>query len=128
MKQYLLFAGTESSKTVGVNGFVGDFDSIAEAFLHIVDHQTPSEWWHVLDTQTGEVVERRHIRMSNGMIGFHRSDWVIGSKAPKDSASATAKGTDLSELEAGLRSVVVNGVKNGGAHANGHAEAAAPGH
>jgi hypothetical protein len=127
MKQYLLFAGTESSKTVGVNGFVGDFDSVAEAFLHIVDHQTPSEWWHVLDTQTGEVVERRHIRMNNGMLGFHRSDWIIGQKAQKVSAPMP-KNADFSELEAGLRAVVTNGVRSGGGQANGNANGAAAEH
>jgi hypothetical protein len=125
MKQYLLFAGTEAAKSDGVRGFVGDFDSIAEAFLSLVDQQTPSEWWHVLDTKTGEVTERRHIRTTNGMVGFQRSDWVIGTPAKKGPIAlpSTAE-SDLSELEVGLRSVVVNGIKSGGRpnapQANGH--------
>src|SRR4028118_1920455 len=90
MKQFLLFAGTQATKANGVNGFIGDFDSAAEAFLSLGDHQTPSEWWHVLDTQTGEVIERRHIRTSNGMIGFQRSDRFVGSQAKKMPVSLPA--------------------------------------
>src|SRR5215204_4586269 len=119
MKQFLLFAGKEGAKTVGVNGFVGDFDSLADAFLSLVDQQTPSEWWHVLDTRTGEVVERRHLRTSNGMIGFQRSDWVIGTPAKKAAiALPSTADSDLSDLEVGLRSVVVNGIKNGNGRQN----------
>jgi hypothetical protein len=129
MKQYLLFAGAEDSTTVGVQGLVGDFDSVAEAFLSLVDNQTPSEWWHVLDTRTGEVIERRHIRVSNGMIGFQRSDWVAGASEPAASTTiATAKGADLTELEAGLRAVVTNGIKKSNGHAEGHANGAAAEH
>jgi hypothetical protein len=121
MKQFLLFAGKEGAKTVGVNGFVGDFDSLADAFLSLVDQQTPSEWWHVLDTRTGEVVERRHLRTSNGMIGFQRSDWVIGTPANKAAiALPSTADSDLSDLEVGLRSVVVNGIKNGNGRQNAH--------
>jgi len=124
MKQFLLFAGTDSAKTEGVRGFVGDFDSVAEAFLSLVDHQTPSEWWHILDTKTGEVTERRHLRTSNGTINFQRSEWVVGTPAKKAPISLPSTAdSDLSDLEVGLRSVVVNGIKgNGrpGAQANGH--------
>ena len=104
MKQYLLFAGTETNKTGGLHGFAGDFDTVAEAFLSLVDQQTASEWWHVLDTKTG---------MNNGMIGFQRSDWVVGAPAKKVpiAAPGAAKVGELSELELGLRSVVANGVK-----------------
>jgi hypothetical protein len=107
---------------------VNDFDSAADAFLSLVDQQTPSEWWHILDTQTGEVIERRHIRTSNGMIGFQRSERVVGSQATKKTlpiAAPTPKAADLSDLEAGLRTVVTNGVRNGNGHANGHANGAA---
>lgn len=120
MKQYLLFAGTAATKTLGLKGFIRDFDSAAEAFLALVDNQIPSEWWHILDTQTGEVLERRHIRISNGMMGFQRSEWIVGTAAPK-AAMPVATGTNLAELEAGLRSVVTNEVKNGTGHANGAA-------
>jgi hypothetical protein len=122
MKQYLLFAGTETIKTGGLHGFAGDFDTVTEAFLSLVDQQTASEWWHVLDTKTGEVYERRHIRMNNGMIGFQRSDWVVGTPAKKVpiAAPGAPKVAELSELEIGLRSVVANGVKAGN-QANGSA-------
>jgi hypothetical protein len=122
MKQYLLFAGTETNKTGGLHGFAGDFDTVTEAFLSLVDQQTASEWWHVLDTKTGEVYERRHIRMNNGMIGFQRSDWVAGTPAKKVpiAAPGATKVGELSELELGLRSVVANGVK-ASAEANGSA-------
>lgn len=129
MKQFLLFAGTETTKTDGVNGLAGDFDSAAEAFLSLVDKQTPSEWWHVLDTQTGEVIERRHVRMSNGMIGFQRSERVVGAQAKKLPISAPIpKGSDLNGLEADLRTVVTNGFKNGNGQANGHVNGASSDH
>jgi hypothetical protein len=123
MKQYLLFAGTETNKTGGLHGFAGDFDTVAEAFLSLVDHQTASEWWHVLDTKSGEVYERRHIRMNNGMIGFQRSDWIVGTPAKKMpiAAPGSAKIAELSELEIGLRSVVANGVKASNGQSNGAA-------
>jgi endonuclease IV len=126
MKQFLLFAGTEAAKASGMNGFVADFDSAAEAFLSLVDQQTASEWWHILDTQTGEVVERRHIRTSNGMIGFQRSERVVGTQAKKTLpiSTPTPKAGDLNELEAGLRTVVTNGLRSGNGHANGHANGA----
>src|SRR5215210_6205916 len=73
MKRFLLFAGTDLAMAHGVAGFVADFDSSAEALVLLVDQQKPSEWWHILDTQTGEVIARRQVRLSNGTIGFQRS-------------------------------------------------------
>ena len=142
MKQYLLFAGREETNLKGLHGFVGDFDSFAEAFVALVDRQTPSQWWHVLDTKTGEVVERQHLKVNNGMIGFHRSDWVVGQTAKEELTAALTsapvpaisvslpKAADLNALEADLRSVVASGVKNGHANgkANGHANGAAAEH
>jgi len=122
VKQYLLFAGTNSNRIDGVNGLIGDFDSIAEAFVSLVDQQTPSEWWHVLDTKTGEVYDRRHLRVNNGALTFHRSDWIAG--APNKKAAPPVKVADLAGLEADLRSVVTSGVKNGNGHANGHGHGA----
>ena len=144
MKQYLLFAGRDDASVKGVHGYAGDFDSFAEAFVALVDRQTPSEWWHILDTKTGEVVERQHLKVHNGMIGFERSQWVAGQATKVEAvvaASAPApaitvslpKAPDLSALEADLRSAVVTGVKNGHANgptngkANGHANGAAAG-
>jgi len=43
MKQYLLFAGREGTDLKGVRGFVGDFDSFAEACVSLVDQQAPSQ-------------------------------------------------------------------------------------
>jgi hypothetical protein len=127
MKQFLLFAGTESTGTVGVNGLMGDFDSAADAFVAIVDHQHAAEWWHILDTKTGEVLERRHLRVSNGMIGFQKSEWTVGSAPQKLPIAAPAqKGSDLTDIEAGMRAVVATGFRNGNGHANGHGNGAAP--
>jgi hypothetical protein len=143
MKQYLLFAGRDDANLKGIHGFVGDFDSFADAFVALVDRQAPSEWWHVLDTKTGEVVERQHLKVHNGMVGFGRSHWVVG-QTPEVETVITAtpapaitvslpKAPDLNTLEADLRSAVVAGVKNGhangaGTKANGHVNAAAADH
>jgi hypothetical protein len=138
VKQYLLFAGRDDAHLNGVQALIGDFDSFAEAFVSLVDQQTPAQWWHILDTQTGEVVERRHLKVHNGMIGFERSAWIAGQPveeepvAPSTSvpgpaiAIALPKAADLSALEADLRSTVTSSLKNG--HANGKANGHANGH
>ncbi len=144
MKQYLLFAGRGDTNLKGVHGVVGDFDSFAEAFVSLVDRQTLSEWWHILDTKSGEVVERQHLKVHNGMIGFERSHWVVGQTSKEEVVATPAptpvttvslpKAPDLNALEADLRSAVVTGVKNGHAYgaangkANGHANGAAAEH
>ncbi len=139
MKQYLLFAGRANSGATGVHGLVGDFDSFADAFVSLVDRQTPCDWWHILDTQTGEVVERQHLKINNGMIGFQRSEWVLGegakkepitisapTSAPAASGSApAAKMPEIDTIEADLRSVITSGLKNG--HSNGAANGKANG-
>ncbi len=102
MKQFLLFAGTNENASGGVHGFIGDFDSIAEAFTALVDGQVPSEWWHVLDTRTGEVVERQHLKTAKGMIGFQKSDWVLGTP----STLPSVRGADLSDLDISLTAAV----------------------
>ena len=140
MKQYLLFAGRDDASLKGVHGVVGDFDSFAEAFVALVDRQTPSQWWHILDTKTGEVVERQHLKVNNGMIGFQKSEWVLGQPTKEEATAAPnpgpapvpaisvslPKAADLNALEADLRSVVANGVKNG--HTIGAANGKADGH
>lgn len=121
MKQFLLFAGQEDTSSKGVHGFVGDFDSFAEAFVFLIDHQTPSQWWHILDTTTGEVVERRHLKISNNMIGFQRSDWTIGQASLQGAitpvslppAAPLPTAPNLVRLEAELRSANTPGMKNG---------------
>ncbi len=137
MKQYLLFAGREETNLKGVHGFVGDFDSFAEAFVALVDRQTPSEWWHILDTKSGEVVERQHLKVHNGMIGFERSHWVAGQPSKEEAITLSApapvsvspKLPDLDSIEADLRSAI-GGLKQGHANgkANGHANGAAADH
>jgi len=123
MKRFLLFAGTDTSKSVGVNGLAGDFETALEAFVSLVDHQTPSEWWHILDTQTGEVLERRHLKV-NGSLNFTRSDRVVGSQAPRTPITVRpalhANGADAAkELEAGIRATVASVNKPNGT-ASGH--------
>ncbi len=127
MKQYLLFAGRANTDTSGVHGLVGDFASFAEASVSLVDRQTPSEWWHILDTHTGEVVERQHLKISSGMIGFQRSEWVVGQPAKEEPITVTApaapipapKLPEIESIEADLRSVLTSGLKKG--HADGAA-------
>ncbi len=134
MKQYLLFAGRDDASLKGVHGLVGDFDSFAEAFVTLVDRQTPAQWWHILDTKSGEVVERQHLKIHNGMIGFERSHWVVGQPAIDEpitvpapiAATSGAKLPDIDSIEADLRSVLVSGIKNG--HTNGAANGKANGH
>lgn len=134
MKQYLLFAGSANVSAAGVHGLVGNFDSFADAFVSLVDRQTPCDWWHILDTHSGEVVERRHLKVSSGMIGFQRSDWVVGQPAKAEPISLPASASTAAEpglpeiesIEADLRSVLTNGLKNG--HANGKANGAAADH
>jgi hypothetical protein len=126
MKRFLLFAGTETSKTVGVNGLAGDYETALEAYVSLVDNQTPSEWWHILDTQTGEVIERRHLKV-NGTLSFMRSDRVVGSQAQRTPITVRptlqTSGVDVAkELEAGIRATVASVSKpNGSAneHLNG---------
>lgn len=134
MKQYLLFAGRSDANASGVHALIGDFDSFAEAFVSLVDRQTPSEWWHILDTKTGEVVERQHLKVHNGMIGFERSHWVVGQPAKEEPITVAApaasapvpKLPDLGAIEADLRSAFVGGIKTG--HTNGAANGKANGH
>jgi len=123
MKRFLLFAGAEASKTAGVNGFAGDYETALEAYVSLVDNQTPSEWWHILDTQTGEVIERRHLKV-NGSLSFMRSDRVVGSQAPRTPitvkpALQTNGAGAAKELEAGIRATVASVSKPNG-NANGH--------
>ena len=123
MKQYLLFAGREDTNLKGVHGFVGDFDSFAEAFVALVDRQAPSQWWHILDTKTGEVVERQHLKVHNGMVGFERSHWVLGHPVREEAITLPPPATaiepalpEIDAIEADLRSVLTNGLKNGHTH------------
>jgi hypothetical protein len=123
MKRFLLFAGAETSKTVGVDGLAGDYETALEAYVSLVDNQTPSGWWHILDTQTGEVIERRHLKV-NGSLSFMRSDRIVGSQAARTPITfrptLQMSAVDATkELEAGLRATVAS-VSKPKANANGH--------
>jgi hypothetical protein len=119
MKRFLLFAGDGNSNQQGVNGLVGDYDAVAEAFLSLVDNQIRSTWWHILDTQTGEVIEREHLRAKDSTLSFAKSDRIVGTVMPRVAVLPPAK--PLSELERSIRNVVETSVKAngqiGGAHA-----------
>ena len=129
MKRFLLFAGTDLAMAHGVAGFVADFDSSAEALVLLVDQQKPSEWWHILDTQTGEVIARQQVRLSNGTIGFQRSDRIVGTHAKTKAVPAPApRRAGLDPLETDLRDTVATGLATGNGRANRHAIGAAPEH
>src|SRR3954462_7454201 len=107
MKQFLLFSGSDDGNREGVNAFVQEFDSVAEAILFLVDNPFARSWWHLLDTQTGEVTERRHLRVTNGAVGVRRSDWAIGTQTKKPTVSVSSpEAVALAGLEAELRDVV----------------------
>lgn len=56
MKRYLVFAGDTHYPAGGWDDFIGDYDNLTEAFhiAKITGHS--SHWWHVVDTQTKNVV------------------------------------------------------------------------
>jgi hypothetical protein len=126
MKRFLLFAGTDVAKANGVTSFVADFDSSAEALVLLVDHQKPAEWWHILDTQTGEVIERRQIRLHNGTIGFQRSDRIVGTQAETMPISVPQSEADLDTPKTDLPNVVAGHPGIGNGHARGSATAEHP--
>ena len=61
--------------------------------MSLVDQQTAAQWWHILDTKSGEVVERRHLKVHKGMIGFERSDWVLGDSPKMEPGVVAAPST-----------------------------------
>jgi hypothetical protein len=73
------------------------------------------------------------LKISNGMIGFQRSEWLAGTPARQEAAATPALpisvSTQVEELggfETELRSAAVNGIKN--SRVNGHANGATFGH
>lgn len=64
MKRYLLFGGEYFYARGGWHDSLGDFDLVEDAAakgreLRAIDEipSTPFvEWWHVIDTETGEIV------------------------------------------------------------------------
>jgi hypothetical protein len=118
MKRFLLFAGNEHSRGFGANGLINDFDSAAEALVSMVDHQIPSTWWHVLDTQTGEVIDREHVRIKDGVLSFATSERIVGAKAPQKPAMPSVAAAPFGDLEHTLRTAVETSVRGNG-RANG---------
>lgn len=55
---FLLFAGVHYYPGGGWNDYVGSYSTLAEAMraAAIPDHDR--EWWHIVDTATGHIVEQ----------------------------------------------------------------------
>lgn len=53
MLRYLVFAGIYCEPEGGAHDLVGDYASLDDA---VVAHVPPYHWAHVLDTETGEVI------------------------------------------------------------------------
>lgn len=58
MKRYLLFAGSAYFPCGGWGDLLGDFEEIKYAKLILLTlRKMDKEWWHIVDTTTGSVVE-----------------------------------------------------------------------
>jgi len=55
VKRFLLFGGDAHCAEGGWNDFVDSFDSQEKAIASLRDGKL--DWWHVVDTQTGEKVD-----------------------------------------------------------------------
>lgn len=56
MKRFILFAGYTYYPCGGADDMRGSFDTLLEATTQAAT--THCDWWHVLDTQTGEVAAK----------------------------------------------------------------------
>lgn len=56
MKRYLAFAGYHSYPNGGWDDFIGDYDSDADALASILDDHENYDWYHVVDSQTKQIV------------------------------------------------------------------------
>jgi hypothetical protein len=56
LKRYLVFAGDSYYPGGGWEDFVDSFDSLDEAHASAATAQEKSDWSHVVDTHTGQVV------------------------------------------------------------------------
>jgi hypothetical protein len=54
MKRFLLFYGPIKDAAGGWDDFAGDHDTIEEATASAIAAGALAEWWHVVDTQTGQ--------------------------------------------------------------------------
>ena len=57
MKRYLVFAGEDYYPVGGAGDFVSDHDTEEEA-IKVADEACRGEWAHVLDTETGLMMNR----------------------------------------------------------------------
>lgn len=58
MKQYLLFAYAGYYPSGGWHDFCGDFDTIEDALLHLVDmDRYYAEFWHIIDSNDMKCVK-----------------------------------------------------------------------
>ena len=126
MKQFLLFAGTDAARADGVNGSSETSRPQPTPFCPsstVKLHRNGGMSSTLRPAKSSSAV---HIRTSNGMIGFQRSDRVVGTHAKKlpistPISATTQKAADhLNGLEADVRAVATTGAKNGNGHANGH--------
>ena len=71
MKRYLVFAGQDYYAGGGWIDFREDFDDLesAETAARTIIVERDLEWWHVVDTSTGEIVKA----LSGGYCG----QWVV---------------------------------------------------
>ena len=56
MKRFLLFYGPIGEATGGWDDFASDHDSIEHATAEAEKQKRFADWWHVVDTATGEYV------------------------------------------------------------------------
>lgn len=58
MKRYLVFGGTNYYPEGGWDDFFGSADSMLEAVTMVAKEMIGDEWWQIVDTTTGEIVDR----------------------------------------------------------------------
>lgn len=63
MKQYLLFASPRYYPEGGWNDFCGDFDTLEDALLRLVDTEKYdsyfAEYWHIIDSRNMKCVKSK---------------------------------------------------------------------
>lgn len=59
MNRYLLFAGADYYPSPGWEDYHGDFETLEEALTAGAAHLRMGEdWWHIVDTEMKQIVER----------------------------------------------------------------------
>lgn len=57
MKRYLVFSGSDYYPSGGWTDFKGSIDSL-ESLSNIYEFVNGDDWWHIVDSTTGEIVDR----------------------------------------------------------------------